>query len=439
LLSPQQTPTLLDLRRKTAANFPANSGNRVGGLGKLYARNQLASSARFSRNASERRRNPFPNPAMTSPPSTSMSIPFFRYPHVFAQQRDEILAAMTEVMGRGAFILQSDLVEFETALAGFTGAKYAIGVANGTDALSMCLRVAGIGPGDEVIVPSHTYVASPASIHFSGATPVLVECGPDHMVDPDAVAAAVTSRTAAIMPVQLNGRTCDMDAIGATADRHGLLIVEDAAQALGSKFKGRNAGTFGIASAFSFYPAKLLGCFGDGGAITTDDAEVARKLSLLRDHGRDETGLVVDWGINSRLDNLNAAILNVKFRRLESEIERRREIAGKYREGLEAIDDLVLPCGPDNDPDHFDVYQNYEIESSRRDELRSFLERQGIRTIIQWAGKAVHQFEGLGFEATSLPYTEQMFTRCFLLPMNTSLTNEEVEYICDRIRRFYAS
>jgi dTDP-4-amino-4,6-dideoxygalactose transaminase len=376
---------------------------------------------------------------MTSIRSTTMSIPFFRYPHVFAQQRDEILAAMTEVMERGAFILQSDLVEFETALAGFTSAKFAIGVANGTDALTMALRTAGIGEGDEVIVPSHTYVASPASVHFAGATPVLVECGPDHMVDPDAVEAAVTPRTAAIMPVQLNGRTCNMEALMATAERHGLLIIEDAAQALGSKFKGRNAGTFGAAAAFSFYPAKLLGCFGDGGAITTNDAEMARKLNLLRDHGRDETGLVVAWGINSRLDNLQAAILNVKLRRLDSEIERRREIARMYREGLEEIDDLVLPPGPDSDPDHFDVYQNYEIESSRRDALRSSLEQDGVRTIIQWAGKAVHQFDGLGIPPTSLPFTERLFTRCFLLPMNTSLTNEEVEYICDRIRKFYSA
>jgi dTDP-4-amino-4,6-dideoxygalactose transaminase len=184
-----------------------------------------------------------------------MSIPFFRYPHLFAQQREEILSAMTGVMDRGAFILQSDLVEFETAVANFTNSKYALGVANGTDALIIALRAAGIGPGDEVIVPSHTYVASAASIHFAGATPILVECGADHMVDPASVAAAVTPRTRAIMPVQLNGRTCDMDALQAIADKHDLLIIEDAAQAIGSKFKGKNAGTFGIAAEIRLYPA----------------------------------------------------------------------------------------------------------------------------------------------------------------------------------------
>lgn len=366
-----------------------------------------------------------------------MSIPFFRYPHLFAQQREEILAAMTTVMDRGAFILQSDLVEFETALASFTGTKHALGVANGTDALIIALRAAEIGTGDEVIVPSHTYVASAASIHFAGATPVLVECGPDHMIDPGSAAAAVTPRTRAIMPVQLNGRTCDMDAIQAIADRHGLLIIEDAAQALGSKFKGRNAGSFGMAAEFSFYPAKILGCFGDGGGLTTNDPEMARKMALLRDHGRDDHGTVVTWGLNSRLDNLHAAVLNVKFQQMDSEIERRRQIARLYREGVAGIEDIVLPPGPDNDPDHFDVYQNYEIESGRRDALRVQLEKDGVRTIIQWAGKPVHQFEGLGFSDVRLPYTDRLFTRCFLLPMNTSLTDYEVEYICDRVRRFY--
>jgi dTDP-4-amino-4,6-dideoxygalactose transaminase len=374
---------------------------------------------------------------MTSAAPPKMSIPFFRYPHLFAQQREDVLKAMTSVMDRGAFILQSDLVEFETALAGFTGAKHALGVANGTDALIIALRAAGIGRGDEVIVPSHTYVASAASIHFAGATPVLVECGPDHMIDPSAAAAAVTPRTAALMPVQLNGRTCDMDALQSVADRHGLAIIEDAAQALGSKFKGRSAGTFGLAAEFSFYPAKVLGCFGDGGGLTTNDSGLARKMALLRDHGRDENGLVITWGLNSRLDNLQAAVLNVKFQQLELEIERRREIARRYREGLEGLDDFVLPPGPDDDADHFDVYQNYEVESGRRDSLRKQLEEEGIRTIIQWAGKPVHQFDGLGLADVNLPFTDRLFTRCFLLPMNTSLTNDEVEYICDRIRKFH--
>jgi dTDP-4-amino-4,6-dideoxygalactose transaminase len=374
---------------------------------------------------------------MSTPPATAMQIPFFRYPHLFQQQRDEILAAVTDVMERGAFILQRDLQEFEAGLRSYLGVEYAWGVANGTDGLVIALRAAGIAPGDEVIVPSHTYVASAASIHFAGATPVLVECGADHLIDPASVEAAVTPRTRGIMPVQLNGRTCDMDALQRIADRHELVIVEDAAQGLGSRFKGKPAGTFGAAAEFSFYPAKVLGCFGDGGAVTTNDPEVARRMMLLRDHGRDETGLVVTWGLNSRLDNLHAAILNVKLRHFEGEITRRRQLARLYREGLEDLEDMTLPPGPDGDPDHFDVYQNYEVESGRRDALREHLERDGVRTIIQWAGTPVHQFGGLGLGGAHLPRTERLFTRCFLLPMNTSLTDDEVHYICGSIRRFY--
>ena len=371
--------------------------------------------------------------------TTPSSIPFFRYPHLFQQQREEILQAVVSVMERGAYILQGDLRDFELALERFLGVEKAFGVANGTDGLIIALRACGVLPGDEVIVPSHTYVASAASIHFVGATPVLVDCLDDHTVDPQAVEAAVTPRTTAVMPVQLNGRTCDMDALQCIADRHKLVIVEDAAQGLGSKFRGRPAGSFGAAAEFSFYPAKVLGCFGDGGGVTTNDPAVARRIMLLRDHGRDETGEVVTWGLNSRLDNLQAAILNVKLRHFPQEIERRRAIARRYRNGLADLDDLLMPPGPDDDPDHFDVYQNYEIEAGRRDELRAHLERAGVRTIVQWAGKAVHQFQGLGLDAGRfhLPRTERLFQRCFLLPMNTSLTDDEVDYICETIRQFY--
>lgn len=375
---------------------------------------------------------------MTTPTSAKLSIPFFRYGHLYNQQRERLLAAVTDVMTRGAFILQKDLLQFEEGIRRFLGVKHAWGVANGTDGLIIALRAAGVQPGDEVIVPSHTYVASAASIHFAGATPVLVECGADHMIDPAAVEAAVTPRTTCIMPIQLNGRTCDMDALQRIADRLKLLIVEDAAQGLGSRFRGRFAGTFGAAAEFSLYPAKVLGCFGDGGIVTTNDAAIARRMMLLRDHGRNEDGLVETWGLNSRLDNLQAAILNVKLADFPAEIERRRALAALYAEGLEGLEDMTLPPAPDADSDHFDVYQNYEVESGRRDALRAHLEADGVRTIIQWAGTPVHQFKGLtGTRTTDLARTERLFQRCFLLPMNTSLTDEEVGYICASIRRFY--
>ena len=179
---------------------------------------------------------------------------------------DEYRVAMDVVLNRGAFILQSENREFDQNLAKYVGSKYAYGVGNGTDAIIIALRAAGVGQGDEVILPSHTYIATAASVHFAGATPVLVECGTDHLIDPRAIESAITSRTKCILPVQLNGRTANMDAIEQIAKKHGLVIVEDAAQGVGSSFKGRAAGTFGIAGTYSFFPAKILGSFGDAGA-----------------------------------------------------------------------------------------------------------------------------------------------------------------------------
>lgn len=364
-------------------------------------------------------------------------IPFFNYQALFAAQEKELSQVVVDVMRRGAYILQKDLAEFEVALREYLGVKYAWGVADGTNALEIALVAAGISPGDEVIVPAHTYIASAAAIHFTGATPVLVECGRDHLMDADSARGAITSRTRAIMPVQLNGRTCDMDAVMALASEHGLKIVEDAAQALGSKFKGRFAGTFGTAGTFSFYPAKVLGCFGDGGGVVTDDDDIGRRLMLLRDHGRNEDGVVVTWGKNCRLDNLQAAILSLKLRTFGQALERRRAIARQYDAGLKEVRELLLPPAPDSDPDHHDVFQNYEIEAECRDALKASLEADGVRTIVQFGGRAVHQYAGLGFEGIRLPYTERVYERALLLPMNTTLSDDDVDYIVACIRRFY--
>ena len=364
------------------------------------------------------------------------AVPFFNYSALFLEREEEFIEVVREVMRRGAFILQRDVREFEDQLKAFLGVRHAFGVADGTNALILGLRALGIGLGDEVIVPSHTYIASAASVQFVGATPVLADIAPDHMVDPVSVERAITPRTRAIMPVQLNGRTCNMEALGDIAARHGLFIVEDSAQALGSKFKGRFSGTFGAFGTYSFYPAKVLGCFGDGGAVVTNDDLVAEKIGLLRDHGRDETGRVVSWGTNCRLDNLQAAILGFKFKTYDHEIARRRAIARRYQEAFQEIDDLTLPPGPDDDPDHFDVYQNYELEAGERDALRTYLSERGIGTIIQWGGSPVHQVRELGFDV-ELPGTDRFFERCFMLPMNTSLSDDDVDYICDTVGAFY--
>jgi len=369
-------------------------------------------------------------------PAQIRSIPFFDYPHLFLSEERELTAIFREMGLRGAFILQEDLAQFERNLAAYLGVKHALGVGNATDGLLLALRAAGIGPGDEVIFCSHTMVATAAAIHFSGATPVPVECGDDHLIHPGVVEEAITPRTRAILPTQLNGRTADMQALESIAKRHSLVIIEDAAQALGSRFQGRAAGTFGVAGVFSFFPAKTLGCLGDGGAIVTNDDEIYESLVQLRDHGRGSDGEIVSWGFNSRLDNLQAAILDFRLGSYDTMIERRRALAGIYQDRLRAIEQVKLPPDPEDDPDHFDVFQNYEIEAERRDELRAFLKTHHIGSTLPWGGKAVHQWPRLGFE-THLPFTERVFERVLLLPLNLSLSEDDVHHICNTIQDFY--
>lgn len=363
-------------------------------------------------------------------------IPFFNYPAVFESDRQEIMSSLEQVLGRGAYIMQKELADFERDLADFLGMKHAIGVGDGTMGLLLPLLACRLQPGDEVIVPSHTFVASAAAIHHAGGTPVLVDCGRDHLIDADSVRAAVTVRTKGIMPVQLNGRTATMAPILEIADQHGLFIVEDACQALGSTYRGRPAGSFGLAGSISFYPSKTLGAVGDGGAVVTNDDEIADQIRILRDHGRGPDGQVSVWGLNTRLDNLQAAVLGIKLRRYREAIARRRELASVYNDRLAGIEQLLLPPGPEESAEHFDIYQNYEIEAESRDELREHLLERGVHTILQWGGMAIHQFSKLGFDV-SLPYTERMVERFMLLPMNTSLSDDDVHYVCDCIEEFY--
>lgn len=366
------------------------------------------------------------------------TIPFFNYPALFERQREEILSTVERVFSAGKLILQEDLDQFEANLARYLGVKHAFGVGNGTDGLLIALMASGVGKGDEVILPSHTFIATGAAVHHSGATPVLADCRDDHLIDPASVRAKVTKRTKAIVPVQLNGRTSEMDALQEIAEEHDLVIVEDAAQGLGSEYRGRKAGTFGRAAMFSFYPAKVLGCFGDGGGVVTNDERVADRVKTLRNHGRMDDGDVSGWSFNSRLDNLQAALLDLKLKSFPEEVSRRREIAALYHERLAGIAEVRLPPGPRSDPRHFDVYQNYEVEAHRRDELREYLKVNGVHTILQWGGKAIHQFPALRFKV-DLPVTERIIARSFLLPMNTSLTDDDVSYICDLIDAFYRS
>lgn len=366
------------------------------------------------------------------------TVPFFNYPKLFQEREAEYMGRIGDVLQRGAYIMQKDLAEFERSIADMLGVKHVIGVADGTMALILGLRAAAIQPGDEVIVPSHTFVATASAVAFVGGVPVLADCREDHLMDPASVERLITDKTRIIMPVQLNGRTCDMDAICGIADRHGLKIVEDACQALGSTFKGRFAGTFGVAGAFSFYPSKTLGAFGDAGALITDDDEAAAIVHLLRDHGRGPDGKVQLFGLNSRLDNLQAAILNLRLETYERDIGRRRAIASLYNQRLSGLPQLLLPPAPGSQNDHYDIFQNYEIEADHRDDLRAYLTSRGVGTIIQWGGHTIHQFEKLNLRHDA-PYTEAMTKRFMLLPMNTSLSDDDINHICDCISDFYKS
>lgn len=364
-------------------------------------------------------------------------VPFIDYPAQFKKMESEIMSTIRTILMRGDLMLRQQLKDFEANLADFVGTRYAVGTSNCTDALQLTLRAVGVGRGDEVITVSHTFVATAAAIHHAGAMPVLVDIGNDHNMNVDLVEAAITKRTKAIVPVHLNGRLCDMHRLMPLAEKYGLIVIEDSAQALGASFRGVKGGGFGLAGCFSFYPAKLLGAFGDAGAVVTSNKEVAEKLRLLRNHGRTQDGDIAGWSFNCRLDNLHAAILDLKLKRLPEWIGRRREIAGLYYSELGSISALRLPP-PCEGKDYYDSFQNFEMEARDRDLLVVHLQKKGIEIMIPWGGKGVHQFKSLGLSDLCLPRTEQLLRDALMLPMHTELTDEQVGYVCETIREFYA-
>lgn len=364
-------------------------------------------------------------------------IRFIDYPEQFKKMEKEIMDTVRTVLSRGDLMLRQQLRDFEEHLAAFVGTRFAVGTSNCTDALHLSLLAAGIGPGDEVITVSHTFVATAAAIHHAGAVPVLIDIEDDHNMNVDLVEAAITPKTKAIIPVHVNGHLCNMEKLMKISERHKLLVIEDAAQALGASFKGKKAGSFGLAGCFSFYPAKLLGAFGDAGAVVTDDGEIAEKVKLLRNHGKNDNGDIVSWSFNCRLDNLQASILDLKLKRLPEWISRRRELAMIYHERLQDLKALRLPPPPVEDGPYYDVFQNYEVEAEERDRLVAYLKEKGIEVFLPWGGKGVHQFRALGLTRFHLPRTEQLFHGAFNLPLQTELTDEQVNYVTDMIHTFY--
>jgi len=348
----------------------------------------------------------------------------------------EIDAAIKEILSNGDLILRNQLRQFEENIASFVGVTHAVGVNSGTDALHLSLLADRVGTGDEVVTVAHTFVATVAAIVHCGATPILVDVGEDFNMDMGQLEQAVSPQTKAIIPVHLNGRPCNMEKLMRIASEHNLIVIEDAAQALGASFDGQKAGSFGLAGCFSFYPAKILGGAGDGGVVVTNSGEIAEKICLLRDHGQQRnTGDILYYGFNSRLDNLQAAILNVKLRYLPRWIKRRRELATVYEEGLSGLPQIKTPPPPQQGC-YFDVYTNYVVRAQERDRLVAHLRECGIEILISWP-KPMHHHKALGLGHYRLPETERISKEVLSLPLNTEISNEQVEFVIESIRKFY--
>jgi dTDP-4-amino-4,6-dideoxygalactose transaminase len=358
---------------------------------------------------------------------------FVNYAAQYQNQKREIDRAIKEVLSQGDLILRQQVRDFEDGMASFLGVKYAVGVSSGTDALLLSLKAAGVGTGHEVITVAHTFVASIASIVHCGAKPILVDVGEDMVMDTDLVERAISTATRAIIPVHLNGRLCDMEKLMKIAAGHKLAVIEDAAQGLGSALDVKKGGSFGLTGCFSFYPAKLLGAAGDAGLVSTNDEEMASRIRIYRDHGRRTKEELVCYGFTSRLDNLQAAILQVKFKCVPEWIRRRREIADLYNRGLAGVKGVKLP--PRSDGPFFDTYQNYVLRVSQRDKLAAHLSEKGIETIIS-NPIPVHRQPALGLSHFSLPYTEQLAEEVISIPMYPELRNDQVEYVIQTITGF---
>jgi dTDP-4-amino-4,6-dideoxygalactose transaminase len=364
-------------------------------------------------------------------------VPFVNYPEHYRRMWNEVIGAISEALSKGDLLLRGQLKQFEADIAAFVGVKFGVGLNSGTDAMLLSLKAAAVGAGDEVITVAHTFVATITCIVHCGATPILVDVKEDMNMDVEQVEQKISPKTKAIMPVHLNGRLCDMEKLMKIADEHNLIVIEDAAQALGGSFDGKKAGSFGLTGCFSLYPAKILGAAGDGGFLTTNSEEINEKIRLLRDHGQDrKTGKILFYGFNSRLDNVQAAILNVKMKYLSQWIERRREIAKIYHEGLSDIAEVKLPPPPTTSGTYYDVYQNYVIRIKERDELVEFLEKNGVETIVSWRIPN-HFHQALNLNRFSLPMTEKLSNEVVSLPMFPELTDEQVHYVIDVVSDFY--
>lgn len=365
-----------------------------------------------------------------------MQVPFVDLQIQYRGLRDEVMAAVDKVFSQSAFILGDEVTQFEKEFAAYCGARESIGVATGCDALLWALKACGIGPGDEVITAANSYIATALAITASGARPVLVDCLADsYEIDPAAVRAAITEQTRAIIPVHLYGQSADMDALMALAKERGLVVIEDAAQAHGATYKGRLCGSFGRAGCFSFYPGKNLGAYGDGGAVNTDDPQVAQQVRMLRNYGQSKKYYHDVAGWNSRLDTVQAAILRIKLRHLSAWNDARRRHAAAYGEQLSGLP-IELPREMAGNKH---IYHLYVVQVDERERFMEYMSKQGISCGIHYPVPIHLQaaYRDLGYKHGSMPVTERVAPRLVSLPMFPELTEAQVEYTCDRVRSYF--
>lgn len=358
-------------------------------------------------------------------------VPFLNLKQVLADDRADLIEAFTRVLDSGRFILGPELERFEAEFAAHCGVAHGVGVGNGLDAISLVLQALGIGPGDEVVVPAHTFVATWLAVTRCGATPVPVEPDPlTCLATAEGIAAALTPRTRAVVAVHLYGSIAGIDAIAALCRDRGVPLVEDAAQAHGARLSGQRAGSFGVAGCFSFYPSKNLGALGDGGAVVSSDPRLVGRVRMLRNYGSREKYVHEEAGINSRLDELQAALLRVRLRRLDAENERRRRVATMYAARLGAAAGLQLP--PPGEPQSH-VWHIYAVQCAFREQLRHALELRGVETLIHYP-RPVYRFAPFASFAPSAPSASDRVTdRTLSLPMDPHMTDEQVAAVCGAV------
>jgi len=357
----------------------------------------------------------------------AMEVPYFDLTAQYELLRAEITAAIDDVCGKAAFILGEQVEQFEHGFAEYCGVKHCVALNSGTSALHLALLAAGIGAGDEVITTSDTFIATAEAIHYTGATPVFVDIHPSTAnIDPAQIEKAITPRTRAIIPVHLYGRPVDLDAIAEIAHRRRLTLIEDACQAHGARYHGKRVGGFGQSAAFSFYPGKNLGAYGEGGALTTNDDEIAKLARSLRSHGETSRYQHAYIGYNYRMDGFQGAVLNVKLEHLDEWTAKRQEYAALYRQLLaDAPVDL-----PEDAPDVDCVYHLFVVYVNQRDKVRSELADRGVQTAVHYP-KPVHlqgAFQHLGYHPGSLPHAERACERVLSMPIFPEMSREQVEY-----------